>query len=95
MGSAARAAPEIQKRAVTATREADVFAFGMVVMEVCPRALPLTPRVEGWVVQLTSEYCLRFLQEAIDPVGSQPQSLPQTLWVATGRLARRRHKDLV
>jgi len=45
------AAPEILKGADTITREADVFAFGMVVMEVCPRALlHLSLAVDGWIV---------------------------------------------
>ena len=38
--SAAWAAPEIIEAVDTVTREADVFAFGMVVTEVCPRAYP-------------------------------------------------------
>ena len=38
--SAAWAAPEIVEGADTVTREADVFDFGMVIIEVCPRALP-------------------------------------------------------
>ena len=34
------AAPEILEGADAMTREADVFAFGMVVIEVCPRVSP-------------------------------------------------------
>ena len=46
--SAAWATPEIIEGADTVTREADVFAFGMVVIEVCPRALPhLVLKVDG------------------------------------------------
>ena len=46
--SAAWAAPEIVEGVDTVTREADVFAFGMVVIEVCPRALPhLVLKVDG------------------------------------------------
>ena len=46
--TAAWAAPEILEGADTITREADVFAFGMVVVEVCPRALPhLVLEVDG------------------------------------------------
>ena len=42
------AAPEILKGVGIITREADVFAFGMVMMEVCPHALPsLASRMEG------------------------------------------------
>ena len=52
-------APEILEGADTITREADVFAFGMVVMEV-GRALSLL--VLGWMVRPTSERRLRFLQ---------------------------------
>lgn len=47
------AAPEIPNGADTITREADVFAFGMVVIEVCPFALLYpTLKVERWVVCL-------------------------------------------
>ena len=47
--TAAWAAPEILKGVDTITREADVFAFGMVVIEVCPRILlhPVS-EVDGW-----------------------------------------------
>ena len=38
--TAAWAAPEIVEGADTVTREADVFAFGMVVIEVCLRTFP-------------------------------------------------------
>jgi len=42
------AAPELLKGVDTATREADVFAYGMVVIEVCHRALPhLVLKVDG------------------------------------------------
>ena len=46
--AAAWAAPEIVEGADTVTREADVFAFGMVVIEVGPHALPhLVLKVDG------------------------------------------------
>ena len=46
--AAAWVAPEILEGTNTISREADVFAFGMVVIEVCPRALPhLVLEVEG------------------------------------------------
>ena len=38
--TAAWVAPEILEGTNTITREADVFAFGMVVIEVSPRTLP-------------------------------------------------------
>ena len=38
--TAAWATPEIVEGADTVAREADVFAFGTVVIEVCPGALP-------------------------------------------------------
>ena len=41
------AAPEILEGTNTTTREADVFAFGMVVIEVGPCVLPLVLEVEG------------------------------------------------
>jgi len=44
----ARAPPGILEGAGAITQEADVFAFGMVVVEVCPRALPhLVLEVDG------------------------------------------------
>ena len=46
--TAAWAAPEIIEGVDKVTREADVFAFGMVVIEVCPRTLPhLVLKVDG------------------------------------------------
>ena len=50
--TAAWTAPEILKGADTITREADTFAFGMVVIEVGPHALsPLVLEVgAGWFV---------------------------------------------
>jgi len=46
--TAAWAAPEILEGIETITRETDVFAFGMVMIEVCPCALPhLVLEVEG------------------------------------------------
>ena len=83
MGSAARenryttawAAPEILKGGGTITREADVFGFGLVVIEVGPHVLPLlTLEVE---VRLTSEWSLRLLREGIHSANSQPRSLLQ------------------
>jgi len=54
--TAAWTAPEILAGADTTTREADVFAFGMVVIEVCPHHLPhLVSEPEGWTVHLMSE----------------------------------------
>jgi len=72
--TAAWAAPEILAGADTATLEADVFAFGMVVIEVCPRHLShLMSDPEGWTVHLMSELYLRSLQESIRSEGSQPR----------------------
>ena len=90
------AAPEILEGADAITREADVFAFGMVAIEVCPRVLPhLVWRVEGWMVHLTSEPCLRFLREGIHSMDSQPRPLLQRLWMAVGLLAHGRRENLV
>ena len=75
---AAWAAPEILTGADTATLEADVFAFGMVVIEVCPRhLLHLVSEPGGWTVHLMSELYLRSLQESIRSEGSQPRRLLQ------------------
>ena len=72
------AAPETLVGAGTTTQEADVFAFGMVVIEVCPRHLPhLVSEAEGWAVRLISECYLRSLQESVRSKNSQPRSLPQ------------------
>ena len=70
------AAPEIMWEVGTVTREADVFAFGMVAIEVCPCALPhLVLGVYGWMIRLTSEFCLRFSQGSVLSVNSQPRTL--------------------
>ena len=72
------AAPEILEGADAITREADVFAFGMIAIEVCPRTLPhLVLTAEGWMVRLISEPCLRFLREGIRSMDSQPEPLTQ------------------
>jgi len=47
--TAAWAAPEILGGADAMTQEADVFAFGMVVIEVCPHPL-LHLAWDGWAV---------------------------------------------
>jgi serine/threonine protein kinase len=94
--TAAWTAPEILKGAGTITQKADVFALGMVVLEVCPHALPhLVLEVEAWMVHLTSESSLSFLQEGIHLVNSQPRLLLQRLWMVVGRLVPRGHGDLV
>ena len=93
---AAWAAPEILEGLGKTAPQADVFAFSMVVIEVCPRPLPhLVLEVDGRIVCLTSELRLRFLREGIHSVNSQTRSLLQRLWMAVGRLARRRRKNLV
>ena len=70
--TAALAAPEILQGTDMITREVDVFAFGMVLIEVGARSWShLTLEVEGWMVHLISECCLRFLQEGLRSVNSQ------------------------
>ena len=65
-----------------------MFAFDMVVIEVGSRALPpLVLEVEGWLVRLMPEFCLRLLQEGLLSGNSQPGSLFQRLWTANDRLA--------
>ena len=84
------AAPEIPEGTYAITREVDMLAFGMVVIEVGPCALPhLVLEVEGWMVCLTSQSHLRFLQESICSVNSQPQLLLQKLGVANTQLVHR------
>ena len=53
------AVPEILRRSGIITREADVFAFGMIVIEVGPYGLP--PLVLKVEVRLMSEWSLRLL----------------------------------
>ena len=65
------AAPEILEGVDAITLEADVFAFGMVMIEVCPHASNYLVS-SGWMVHLTSKSCLRFLRESIHSVDSQP-----------------------
>ena len=73
-------APEILEGASTITLEADMFAFGMIVIEVGPRALlPLVLEVEGRMVRPISESCIRLLQEGLRSVNSQLRSLIQRL----------------
>ena len=87
--TAALVAPEILQGADTITREADVFAFGMILIEVSTRALShLALEVEGWMVRLISECCLRFLQEGLRSVNLRLQSLFRRLSIAIDPLAR-------
>jgi hypothetical protein len=73
-------APEILEEADTITREADVFAFGMVAIEVGPCSMShLLLDVDGWMIRLVSERYLRFLQEDIHLVNRQPRSSLQRL----------------
>lgn len=74
--TAAWAAPEIHRGANPITWRVDVFAFGMVVIEVGPRAFShLVLEVDGWIIHLTFGRCLRFLQESIPSVNLQLQPL--------------------
>ena len=78
--SAVLAVPEILEGADTITREADVFAFSMVTVEVGPRALPhLALEAEGRMALLIFECYFRFLQEGVHSVNSQPRPLFQRL----------------
>ena len=49
--------------------------------------------VEGRMVYLTSESCVRFLQESVRSVKPQPQSLLQRLWAVNARLVHRGCKN--
>ena len=94
--TAAWAAPEILEGADKITREGDIFAFGMVVIEVCPRASPrLAPQLDGWVICLVSESYFRLLQEGIRSVASGPSQSSQRSRVVNGLLVRGRRKDWV
>ena len=85
------AAPEILKGGATIARETDVFAFGMIVIEVGPHPLPhLALEVE---VHLTSEFCLRFSPEGVHSSNSQPRSSPQRSSMADDQLVRGECKD--
>ena len=84
-------APEILEGGGTITREADVFAFGMVVIEVGLRPPPpIMLEMEGCIVRLMFASRIRFLQECLRSVNLQPRSLFQRLWTVNARLARRR-----
>ena len=85
------AAPEILNGAGTITQETDVFAFGMVVIEIVRRALPHLVSEAG--VRLTSEYYLRFLREGVHWANSQPRPLLWGLSIANGQLVRGRRKN--
>ena len=70
------AAPEVLEKGDKATPEADIFAFGMVVIEVSPRATQnLLLEVGGRTVCLTFESRARCLQESTRSVASPHQSL--------------------
>ena len=87
------AAPEVLEGSGTITREADVFAFGMVVIEVGLDALPhLALEVE---VRLTFEWSLRLLREGVHSTNSQPRSLLRRSSMANGQLVRRGRKNWV
>ena len=81
------AAPEIIKSGDRNTQEADVFAFGMVVVEVSPSAL--LQHMGRQVVHLTSEPYLRSLQGGIHLVNLQPQLLLQRLWKVDGQVVHK------
>ena len=70
------AAPEVLEKGDKATQEADIFAFGMIVIEVGPRPSPhLVSELEGLAVRLTFESRTRCLQECTLSVASPPRSL--------------------
>ena len=69
------AAPEVLEKGDKATPEADIFSFGMVVIEVGPCAFPhLVLEVEGWLIHLTSESWLRSLPEVTHSTASRTRS---------------------
>jgi len=68
------AAPEVLEKGDKATSEADIFAFGMVVIEVGPRASQnLVSAVAGWTICLTFKSRARCLQEGTRSPASQHQ----------------------
>ena len=86
-----RAAPEILRGTGAITREADVFAFGIVVVEVGLHAVPhLVLEVE---VRLTFEWYLRLLWEGVHSTNSQPRSLLRRSSMANDQLVRRGRKN--
>ena len=92
--TAAQSAPTILEGTGEVARETDMFAFGMVVIEVSPRALPpLLLGVEGWMVSLMSESCTRLSQEGLRSVNPQPRSLLQRSGVANARIVHGRRKN--
>jgi len=74
--AAAWTAPEILEGTDAITREADVFAFGMAVIEVGLPTLPSPASgVEGWMICLMSKSYPRFLQEGLRSVNPRLRSL--------------------
>jgi serine/threonine protein kinase len=66
------AAPEVLESGDRNTREADAFAFGMVVIEVGPRVSSVLATKRG-IVRMTSASRVRFLPGNIRSASSRPQ----------------------
>ena len=85
--TAAWAAPEILQGGDKATREGDIFAFGMVVIEV--------GQLVDFVAHLMSKFCFRPSQEDSHSATSNRSRSFSRLQAVGGLLVRRGHKDWV
>ena len=84
------AAPEVLWSDGKITREADIFAFGMVMVEVSPCiSLYLKLDVERQIIYLALKPYLRSLQERVRLARSRPKSLFRRLWMANDQIARK------
>ena len=80
-------APEVLASGDGSTQEADIFGFGMVVVEVS-RFPTLVLDVEGWVIWPTLKRYLRPSQESLHSASSRPQLLRRRLWTVSGQTDR-------
>ena len=83
------AAPEVLGNGDRKTREADIFALGMIVIEVSKCAPASSVWYEGWIVYLTSTSYLRSLPGGTRSANSQRRSLFRRFCQVNGRIVRR------
>jgi len=90
--TAAWAAPEILQGGDKITREGDIFAFGMVVIEVGPLDCHPTGEIDSFT---TSKSRFRSSREGFHSVISNPNPSFSRLRAVSGLFARRRRGTLV
>ena len=89
------AAPEVLGEDGDITRKADVYAFGMVVIEVGPPSPYRVLDAEGCIIRPTHEPRFRSSQEHIHSAVSTPCVLLARFSVGNGQLARGMGKNMV